>query len=56
MLLNLVFALALGKACFAHGGHGDHGQKPVVDENASWMTKHMAGLSCLTPACTVAPQ
>lgn len=42
MLLTLVFALALGKACLAHGDHGDHGQKPVVDENASWMTKHMA--------------
>ncbi|KAI2602333.1 putative calcium ion binding protein [Hypoxylon sp. NC1633] len=25
-------------------GHGDHGasQKPMVDENANWMTKHMA--------------
>ncbi|KAG8160553.1 hypothetical protein KVR01_010089 [Diaporthe batatas] len=42
MLSTLVFALALGKVCLAHGDHGDHGQKPVVDENASWMTKHMA--------------
>lgn len=27
-------------------GHGDHGygsQKPIVDENADWMTRHMAG-------------
>ncbi|TDZ74556.1 putative calcium-binding protein [Colletotrichum trifolii] len=22
--------------------HGDHSQKPIVDENANWMTKHMA--------------
>lgn len=49
MLANLVFALALGKACLAHGDHGDHGQKPIVDENASWMTKHMAGKPCLPP-------
>ena len=32
MLATLVFALALGKACLAHGDHGDHGQKPIVDE------------------------
>lgn len=43
MLATLVLALALGKTCLAHGDHGDHGQKPIVDENASWMTKHMAG-------------
>ncbi|KAL1865171.1 hypothetical protein Daus18300_007297 [Diaporthe australafricana] len=42
MLATLVFALALGKTCLAHGDHGDHGQKPIVDENATWMTKHMA--------------
>lgn len=42
MLLTLVAALFLGKMCLAHGDHGDHGQKPIVDENASWMTKHMA--------------
>ena len=28
----------------AHGDHG-HSQKPMVDENANWMTKHMAGTS-----------
>ncbi|KAI3399249.1 hypothetical protein diail_7411 [Diaporthe ilicicola] len=42
MLATLVLALALGKTCLAHGGHGDHGQKPIVDEHAPWMTKHMA--------------
>ncbi|KAG6360588.1 hypothetical protein INS49_011650 [Diaporthe citri] len=42
MLATIVFALALSKACLAHGDHGDHGQKPIVDENASWMAKHMA--------------
>lgn len=23
--------------------HGSHSQKPIVDPNANWMTKHMAG-------------
>ncbi|KUI67361.1 hypothetical protein VM1G_03307 [Cytospora mali] len=43
MLSSLVVALALSGACLAHGDHGDNGQKPMVDENADWMTKHMAG-------------
>ncbi|KAF4776973.1 hypothetical protein CPAR01_15694 [Colletotrichum paranaense] len=34
-------ALALASRALAHGG-GDHSQKPIVDENADWMTKHMA--------------
>ncbi|WQF81866.1 Putative EF-hand domain, nucleobindin [Colletotrichum destructivum] len=33
-------ALALAGSALAHGG--DHSQKPIVDENADWMTKHMA--------------
>ncbi|KAK3941701.1 calcineurin B-like protein 4 [Diplogelasinospora grovesii] len=33
----------LAGAAYAHGDHGEgHGQKPIVDANASWMTKHMA--------------
>ncbi|KAF3766413.1 hypothetical protein M406DRAFT_356332 [Cryphonectria parasitica EP155] len=40
MLPTLVTVLALSGAAFAHGG--DHGQKPIVDVNADWMTKHMA--------------
>lgn len=43
MLSTIVTALALGGACLAHGDHGDHGQKPIVDEHANWMTRHMAG-------------
>lgn len=43
MLFTIVTALALGGACLAHGDHGDHGQKPIVDEHANWMTRHMAG-------------
>jgi hypothetical protein len=38
----IVFSLA-GRTVLGHGDHGEHGQKPLVDENASWMTKHMAG-------------
>ncbi|KAI1768895.1 hypothetical protein GGR53DRAFT_314990 [Hypoxylon sp. FL1150] len=39
--------VAAGLVCrvLAHGDHSDHSggsQKPMVDENASWMTKHMA--------------
>lgn len=45
MLRALITTLALSGATFAHGDHehGDHGQKPIVDENANWMTRHMAG-------------
>lgn len=43
MFRSLVTALALSGASLAHGDHGDHSQKPIVDENANWMTKHMAG-------------
>lgn len=43
MLSTLVTALAFCGACAAHGDHSEHSQKPVVDANANWMTKHMAG-------------
>lgn len=43
MLRTLITALALSGASLAHGDHGEHSQKPMVDENANWMTKHMAG-------------
>lgn len=43
MLSTLVTALALSSACLAHGDHGERSQRPIVDENANWMTKHMAG-------------
>ncbi|KAH8906736.1 putative calcium ion binding protein [Coniochaeta sp. PMI_546] len=37
----IIFSLA-GRTVLGHGDHGDHGQKPLVGEDASWMTKHMA--------------
>jgi hypothetical protein len=42
MLALNVLILSLAGAAL---GHGDHAQseKPLVDENANWMTKHMAG-------------
>lgn len=45
MLPTLVTALVLSGACLAHGDHGAHSQKPIVSDNANWMTKHMAGKS-----------
>jgi len=40
----LVLITALASRAAAHGDHGgSHGQKPMVDEHADWMTKHMAG-------------
>ncbi|KAK4102007.1 putative calcium ion binding protein [Parathielavia hyrcaniae] len=41
MHAGLVLAGIAGYA-LAHGDHGSASQKPVVDENASWMVKHMA--------------
>jgi hypothetical protein len=38
-------ALGLAGLALAHGGA--HEQKPVVAEDANWMTKHMAG-TCRT--------
>lgn len=43
MQSTLVSFLALTGACLAHGDHGEHSQKPIVAEDANWMTKHMAG-------------
>ncbi len=38
---------ALAGLALAHDARtGSHLQKPMVDENADWMTKHMAG-TCL---------
>ncbi|KJZ80461.1 hypothetical protein HIM_00311 [Hirsutella minnesotensis 3608] len=36
-----IIALALASLVAAHGDHGAS-QKPLVDANANWMTKHMA--------------
>ena len=38
----LFLATLLGLAS-AHGDHANAGGAPKVDENANWMTKHMAG-------------
>jgi hypothetical protein len=40
--INLVLLGLVGNV-LAHGSHGDHGQKPMVADDANWMTKHMAG-------------
>lgn len=45
MLSLIAAALALSGTSMAHGGGEHHGQKPMVDANANWMTKHMAGMS-----------
>jgi hypothetical protein len=37
MRTGLFFSVAFATSVFAHS------QKPVVDANADWMTKHMAG-------------
>lgn len=60
MLRAFITALALSGAALAHGDHGDegghgHGQKPIVDENANWMTKHMAGERIPTPRTSANP-
>lgn len=44
-LLPLVLVGGAGRLVFAHGSHESHGQKPIVDEDATWMEKHMAGMS-----------
>lgn len=43
--LSLLLVSLAGRAVLGHGDHGNYGQKPMVDENANWMTKHMAGTS-----------
>ncbi|KAH8878653.1 putative calcium ion binding protein [Thozetella sp. PMI_491] len=37
-----ILFLAVAGTAVAHGDHGSHGQKPIVDEHANWMTMHMA--------------
>ncbi|WZH39424.1 Secretory pathway [Fusarium acuminatum] len=39
MRTGLFFSVAFATSVFAHS------QKPVVDANADWMTKHMAGMA-----------
>jgi hypothetical protein len=41
----LLVGLSVLSRVAAHGDHGGGGagQKPMADENANWMTKHMAG-------------
>lgn len=41
--LSLVIFSLAGRTVLGHGDHADRGQKPLVDESASWMAKHMAG-------------
>lgn len=40
----IALSLAFVGTVVAHGDHGS--QAPLVDENANWMTKHMAGQRC----------
>jgi len=42
MRTGVLLSVAFATTVFAHGGA--HSQKPVVDANADWMTKHMAGM------------
>jgi len=43
----VLFLTGLAGHALAHGDHSNGGerrsQKPIVDQNANWMTKHMAG-------------
>ncbi len=41
---GIAAAAVLAGCAFAHGNHNGGSQKPVVDDNASWMQKHMAGM------------
>ncbi|CCC14300.1 hypothetical protein SMACR_08864 [Sordaria macrospora] len=38
----ILAAVGLTGTALAHGDHGSGSQKPIVDENAPWMVKHMA--------------
>ncbi|KAI0130282.1 hypothetical protein BJ170DRAFT_308834 [Xylariales sp. AK1849] len=42
MRSTILMTLSLVAGALAHGDHGSGSQKPMVDENANWMTKHMA--------------
>ncbi|AEO71176.1 uncharacterized protein THITE_2123310 [Thermothielavioides terrestris NRRL 8126] len=41
-LFGVAVLAGIAGGALAHGDHGSGSQKPVVDENASWMEKHMA--------------
>lgn len=49
-----LLTLALAGSAVAHGDHG--GQAPMVNEDADWMTKHMAGTSDIVPFIPIEPQ
>ncbi|KAL2175325.1 putative calcium ion binding protein [Thermothelomyces heterothallicus CBS 202.75] len=42
MRLSGIIVAALAGRALGHGDHGSGSQRPLVDENASWMQKHMA--------------
>ncbi|EOO03557.1 putative secretory pathway protein [Phaeoacremonium minimum UCRPA7] len=42
MHASWLILLGFAGASLAHGDHGSHDQRPMVDENADWITKHMA--------------
>lgn len=42
MHTSWLLLLGFAGASLAHGDHGSHDQRPMVDENADWITKHMA--------------
>ncbi|KAL2157748.1 hypothetical protein VTH06DRAFT_5016 [Thermothelomyces fergusii] len=42
MRLSGIIVAALAAGALGHGDHGSRSQRPPVDENASWMQKHMA--------------
>ena len=46
---------AVAGTVLGHGDHGTHGQKPAVGEDASWMTKHMAGKHFSSSSHAIAP-
>jgi hypothetical protein len=46
---RIVVAAGMAGCALAHGDHSGGGgggasQKPIVDDNATWMQKHMAGM------------
>ena len=54
MRSSSLFLLGVAGTVLAHGDHAAVGQKPIVDDSANWMTKHMAGtlshsVPCLSP-------
>ena len=43
MRVRYILALSTVLGANAHGDHGSGSQKPMVPDDANWMTKHMAG-------------